>query len=377
MLDVVPTSTTTSPATTHSSFASTTTNNNNSAVRMGYIRRPNRFRDDGGGGGDLRKQLKVKFRGEAGVDEGGVTKEFFLLLVQELFNPDYGMFKHYEEQRIVWFHSASLEHDSQFELIGIVLGLAMYNGVILDVHFPLAVYKKLLDVPVGLADLSEIQPDVARSLLCLLQMGEQEVDELSLTLSASVESFGCVRQVALDSCHSPNEPVTIHNRDKYVAALLDFLLNASIARQFDAFYRGFHRCCQSHGLQLFRAEELRQAVVGSDDDFEFESLQKVAKYQDGYTNESTTVQLFWDVVHSLEQEQKKKLLMFITGSDRIPIKGLSSMQLIIGRHGPDSDRLPTAHTCFNFLLLPDYQNKQKLERLLKIVLENAQGFGLQ
>ena len=37
----------------------------------------------------------------------------------------------------------------------------------------------------------------------------------------------------------------------------------------------------------------------------------------------------------------------------MPIKGLSTMTFIITRNGPDSDRLPTAHTCFNHLLLPD------------------------
>lgn len=32
----------------------------------------------------LKKALKVKFAGEEGVDEGGVKKEFFQLLVQEV-----------------------------------------------------------------------------------------------------------------------------------------------------------------------------------------------------------------------------------------------------------------------------------------------------
>ena len=41
---------------------------------------------------DLKKQLVVEFEGEQGVDEGGVSKEFFQLIVEEIFNPDYGMF---------------------------------------------------------------------------------------------------------------------------------------------------------------------------------------------------------------------------------------------------------------------------------------------
>jgi len=39
---------------------------------------------------DLRKQLKVKFHGEEGIDEGGVQKEFFQLIIEELFNPEIG-----------------------------------------------------------------------------------------------------------------------------------------------------------------------------------------------------------------------------------------------------------------------------------------------
>jgi hypothetical protein len=34
----------------------------------------------------------------------------------------------------------------KFELIGIILGLAIFNNVILDVKFPKVVYKKLLGI---------------------------------------------------------------------------------------------------------------------------------------------------------------------------------------------------------------------------------------
>jgi ubiquitin-protein ligase E3 A len=32
----------------------------------------------------------VEFDGEQGIDEGGVSKEFFQLVVEEIFNPDIG-----------------------------------------------------------------------------------------------------------------------------------------------------------------------------------------------------------------------------------------------------------------------------------------------
>lgn len=89
------------------------------------------------------------------------------------------------------------------------------------------------------------------------------------------------------------------------------------------------------------------------------------------------------------EEQLKKFLFFCTGSDRIPITGLQDF--IIMKHGDDSDRyivdlknlrkfllnrLPTAHTCFNHLLLPNYNTRDKLKEKLLVALNNAEGFGL-
>ena len=49
---------------------------------------------------------------------------------------------------------------------------------------------------------------------------------------------------------------------------------------------------------------------------------------------------FWDVVHNhFNDDQRRKLLEFATGSDRVPLGGLAKLKLIIARHGPDSDRL--------------------------------------
>lgn len=93
---------------------------------------------------NFKKELKVKFIGEQGVDAGGVKKEFFQLVVRQIFDPAYSMFNYNEETRAFWFNAETLEAPIKFELIGFVLGLALYNQVILDVHFPRIVYKKLL-----------------------------------------------------------------------------------------------------------------------------------------------------------------------------------------------------------------------------------------
>ena len=130
---------------------------------------------------NLKKPLKVKFVGEQGIDEGGVKKEFFMLLVRLIFDPDYGMFTYNEKNRFFWFNLQSFEPGIKFELIGMILGLAFFNNVILDIKFPLVIYKKLLNLPTGLDDLKEIDPELYNNLRYLLTTQEKNLKDLSLS----------------------------------------------------------------------------------------------------------------------------------------------------------------------------------------------------
>ena len=83
------------------------------------------------------------------------------------------------------------------------------------------------------------------------------------------------------------------------------------------------------------------------------------------------------MLHAFPLHLKKRFLFFTTGCDRAPIQGLAELRLTIQRSGPDSDRLPTSHTCFNTLLIPEYLTRERLRERLTTAVENAEGFGLQ
>jgi ubiquitin-protein ligase E3 A len=76
---------------------------------------------------NFRKPLRIKFIGEPGVDEGGVQKEFFQLLIRKLFDPSYTMFTYKEDSRVMWFNGNTFESNVKFELLGILMGIAIYN----------------------------------------------------------------------------------------------------------------------------------------------------------------------------------------------------------------------------------------------------------
>ncbi|XP_026491337.2 ubiquitin-protein ligase E3A [Vanessa tameamea] len=326
---------------------------------------------------DLKKQLVVEFEGEQGVDEGGVSKEFFQLVVEQIFNADYGMFTHRADSQTVWFNPTSFETEAQFTLIGIVLGLAIYNNIILAVNFPMVVYRKLMGRKGSFEDLADWNLTLYNGLKDMLNYTGSDLEEVYYQTFriCYTDVFGS--NIFHDLKENGDDIfVTQDNKQEFVELYADFLLNKSVETQFKAFRRGFAMVTDESQLgTLFRPEEVEMLVCGSKN-FDFNELEKSTEYDGGYTPDSQTIKDFWSIVHSLSLEDKRKLLQFTTGSDRVPVGGLSHLKLVIARNGPDCDRLPAAHTCFNVLLLPEYDSKEKLQDRLMKAISYSKGFGL-
>ncbi|CAL8073193.1 unnamed protein product [Calicophoron daubneyi] len=275
---------------------------------------------------DLRKVLRVKFEGEEAVDEGGVMKEFFLLIMRDLLSPIYGMFRCYPESRMLWFSEMTMESDNVFLLVGILCGLAIYNSIIVDLSFPLAMFRKLLgDTPV-LDDLKELDPIVGRSLQQLLDYeGEDFESAFCLTFALDIDFFGESRQVELIE-NGANVPVTQENKALYVEKYVDYVFNKSCEASYRAFERGFHQVCSGRTLSFFRPAELQALVVGSEV-VNWNELRQNTDYQGVYWDKHPVIEWFWEVLLiEFSIEDKKKFLRFLTGCDRVPIVGFSSLK---------------------------------------------------
>lgn len=351
--------------------------------------------------GLLLRPLKVQFVGEPGVDEGGLTKEFFQLLIESLFDENYGMFVFNAEARRFWFAprvpdvgskasdgsagasaGASSSPDKpppptseyvEFFLVGLVLGLAVHNGQILDLKFPAALFRKLLSLPVTFKHLEEVDPELHRGLQQLLTF-EGDVESTYLTDFTSTEpAFGAVNVVELKE-GGADIPVTNTNRDEYVRLVTKYKLDEACRVQFDAFQKGFLAMCDGPAFTFVGAEELEHLICG-EPTLDFKALEKNTTY-DNWPPRSPVPKWFWEVVHSLSPEEQAQLLLFATGSDRAPVGGLGKLRFVLQKTGPDSPSLPVAHTCFNMLSIPEYASKDKLRERLMIAIKNAKGFGL-
>ncbi|GAA6058525.1 hypothetical protein JCM10212_006964 [Sporobolomyces blumeae] len=326
---------------------------------------------------NLRKTIRIKFTDEEGIDAGGLRKEWFLLLCRQLFDPQFAMFRACPDSNLCWFNPGAFETEDYW-LLGTVVGLAVYHMATLDVPLPLAAYKKLRGETVTLSDLAQFEPVLARSLQQLLDYAGGDVEDVFCrTFVGTYEAWGDVIEVEL--CDGGREiPVTNENREEYVRLLVEFLLNTSIAAQFEPFFDGFNQVCSGNALALFRGEELELIVRGSDEPLDVEQVRGITVYH-GFSPHDQVIEHFWSIVSSWTPRQQRLLLLFITGSDRLPATGITALEIKIsclGRH--DSDRLPTSATCFNELRLFRYEGgRDRLERLILQAIEESEGFGLR
>jgi hypothetical protein len=315
---------------------------------------------------DLKKPLKIGFKNEPGIDEGGVQREFFSLLVNELFDVQREFFV--PHRTFHWFNPKATDPASKqaFFLTGILFGLAIYNGNLLNVRFPAPLYKKLRGSKMSLEDLKHFDAELSEGLERLLNYeGDVEND------------FGITFQHGdIPLCpNGANIAVTNDNREEYCEAVIRYILVDSVAVQFEEFKTGFLESAGSIVLDLFRSEEIALLVAGREE-LSFNELEMVTTYE-GYEANSPAVRTFWNIVHTrLSEDEKRRLLYFTTSCPRVPINGLKSVPFKIGRDG-DPAHVPTAHTCNFMLVLPDEPNEEKMIKKLQTAIEHSEGFAFR
>lgn len=317
---------------------------------------------------DIRKQLKVKFQGEEGIDSGGIKKEFFLLLSHEIEN-DISLFT--QTNNRIWFRNGSdLE---MIEYIGRLVGIALYNDVVLNIPFPSLLFKKLLNIPVQFDDLEEIEPEIYNSLKKLEECSSEDLAFLDQNFSADIEIQG-----KRENCElfpgGRDVKVTKENLHEFSRLYFQFLTQEIIKSEFEAFSKGFYSVLKQDFLQGLSSNELEKIIIGCGD-IDFEIIRKNTIYN-GYGPNNPIIESFWNFFAELKPQKKKKLIQFITGNDRLPVGGSNSLNLVIMKNGCDTSRLPSSQTCFNTLLLPEYSDPEKLKEKLLKAIDMTAGFFL-
>ncbi len=337
----------------------------------------------------LRSPLKVTFSGEEGVDAGGVSREWYQVMSREMFNPAISLFEAIPPDSSTYQpnpnsvvqtdEARGISHLDYFKFVGHVVGKALLDDQIIDAHFTRSFYKHLLGQPLTYRDIEGVDPDFFKNLSWML---ENEIDGvLDLTFSEESDFFG--QKSVIELCpNGANIKVTDQNKRDYVDAIARHRMTNAIQPQIHAFLEGFWNVVPRISLALFNDHELELMISGLPD-VDVLDLRANCEYHGGYSAASQIILWFWEIAISMDREQRALLLQFVTGTSKVPVGGFSELQAISGRQKfqihkafGGNDRLPSAHTCFNQLDLPEYNTKEQLrEKLLVAIHEGKEGFG--
>ncbi|KAJ7969420.1 E3 ubiquitin-protein ligase UPL1 [Quillaja saponaria] len=337
---------------------------------------------------DLKGRLNVQFQGEEGIDAGGLTREWYQLLSRVIFDKGALLFTTVGNNATFQPNPNSVyqtEHLSYFKFVGRVVAKALFDGQLLDVYFTRSFYKHILGVKVTYHDIEAVDPDYYKNLKWMLENDVSDIPDLTFSMDADEEKHILYEKNEVTDYElkpgGSNIRVTEETKHEYVDLVAEHILTNAIRPQINSFLEGFNELVPRELISIFNDKELELLISGLPE-IDLDDLKANTEYT-GYTAASSVVEWFWEVVRTFNKEDMARLLQFVTGTSKVPLEGFKALQ---GISGPQRfqihkaygapDRLPSAHTCFNQLDLPEYTSKEQLqERMLLAIHEASEGFG--
>nr|XP_057916398.1 ubiquitin-protein ligase E3C [Doryrhamphus excisus] len=336
---------------------------------------------------DLKKRIRVHLLNahgldEAGIDGGGIFREFLNELLKSGFNPNQGVFKTTNEGLLYPNPAAEMLVGESFTrhyyFLGRILGKALYENMLVELPFASFFLSKLLgtSADVDIHHLASLDPEMYRNLL-FLKSYEDDVEELGLNFTVVNNDLGEAQVVELKA-GGKDIPVTTANRIAYIHLVADYRLNKQIRPHCLAFRQGLANVVNLEWLRMFDQQEIQVLISGAHVPICLDDLKKFTNYSGGYSSTHPVIQIFWEVVEGFTDEEKRKLLKFVTSCSRPPLLGFKELYpaFCIHNGGNDLDRLPTASTCMNLLKLPEFYSQQQMRNKLLYAIESSAGFEL-
>ena len=372
---------------------------------------------------------------EAGVDGGGLFKEFCEALVKEAFWP-----REEEEEEegenpsprpprpprpppppppfpSLFVETASRElapapgagrdraSATRLAFLGRVLGKLLSEGVLVELPLARFFVKQLLGRQPDLGDLDSLDPALAASLAALRRARPDEIEAAGLTFVLGMERAAVVAAGGGDSAAAGSRgveridvelvqggsslPVTSSNVAEFVhrAAAAHFSAAAPAAAALRSGLESF--LPRSWPRRAFSASEFAVLLGGGRGGISVEDMRRNTVYAGGYHPRHPTVLFLWEALREMTDAERASVLRFVTACGRPPLLGFSRLhpRLCVAMSGSgrgaggsggegEEGRLPSAATCMNLLKLPAYGSADEVRRKLLFAAREAGGFSL-
>mmetsp|Transcript_24955 Transcript_24955/g.36806 ORF Transcript_24955/g.36806 Transcript_24955/m.36806 type:complete len:905 (+) Transcript_24955:149-2863(+) len=373
----------------------------------------------GGLGGEIRKRLRVTFKGEEGIDAGGLSKEFYLLISRQMLRYAGGKYRGWlrtTESGKLYFSeitprihaplssSANSKEDkpepqdqvsvrsveslrrvdgpSFAHFMGRMLGKALHDQHM--VHAPLSgVLLTLMTYGIKDKNFSEAIFD------------SRDVKDLDSQLHKSLEWMRCnditdiiestFTVVGPDGndvilCKNGDTiPVTQENKSEYIRLMTQWKTVFSVSALLTPFLEGFWELVP---LAVICSNEISSAdldlMLNGKPSIDVEEIRAYTIFQGekDFNDSHPQVIMLWQVVREFEDSLQRSFLKFVTGTSSVPLDGYDPPFNLTQGIDMVEDSLPRAHTCFNQLVIPIYSSVDVMKEKLVFAITETEGFDL-
>ncbi|XP_074103337.1 apoptosis-resistant E3 ubiquitin protein ligase 1 isoform X2 [Cotesia typhae] len=336
---------------------------------------------------DWCRNFEITFQGEQGVDWGGVRREWFELICAALFDPGNGLFASFGESQQALVHPNNKRSQNlkwkHYEFAGRIVGKCLYESALggsyrqlVRARFTRSFLAQIIGLRVHYKYFEQDDPDLYLSKVKYIL--ENDVEEMELFfVEEEYDRDGQLTKVAELIPGGSKVRVTNDTKLRYLDALAQHRLASSIRNEVDSFLRGLNELIPDNLLGIFDENELELLLCGTGE-YSVADLRAHHVVNGSSPEFLRVLDWFWTAISNFTQEEMARLLQFTTGCSQLPPGGFQQLSPRFQiTAAPTFANLPTAHTCFNQLCLPDYECYDHFERaLLLAISEGTEGFGM-
>ena len=356
---------------------------------------------------NLYRKIQIHFVDEMAYDDGGVEREWYSALFKEIFSEKNNYFREIKEKsdgKGTYFISNVIEDKNEknrelyFSFFGKLFAKAILDKILIPYELNPIILKYLLfsnynhnnieDVEeelniYNLNDVKNLDYEIYNSLQKLLITDLDNNNDIFFVWNVNKTQIELIDD-------GENTLVNNKNKNLFINKIVELVCYKSIKTELNSFKNGFISIIPLNFIKIFTIEEFNFILSGQTEinlkDWKLNTI-----YKGDITEKNEVIQMFWEVLQELNNEQLLLFFKFCTGSTRVPVDGFSalpgpknkiikfSIELKSDKGENKKDyKLITAQTCFNNIILPEYKTKEEMRKAINIILESDTNyFGLE
>ena len=340
---------------------------------------------------DLHKELKINFIGEVSYDAGGIMREWFTTIFQTLEMEKLKLFIVSDTNEFSYIINPFLSHKQDnfdyFTFIGQLIVKALFDNITVNICFNKLIYKMILQEEITYKDLVFIDNPLYSSLKNMKENTLLQDPNImkDLELYYSVEIKDVYNHMHSLELQKKGRDIPVINIDDFIKKRIEFMIGLyepfiKIIRETIFGYIPKDVICN------FTSDEF-ELILNGRPFIDVEEWKIFTDYKEPYNAYHYLIIWFWEIVSQLSQKELSNLLLFATGSGRVPLGGFSVLESNRGNIARFTiESIPyvkgrknfiKAHTCFNRLDIPVFELKNDLIDALKFITNNEiLGFGI-